>query len=363
MSQNIIFILPSLCIGGAELNTVRLSNEFIKQGHHVTILTIFETNQLSNRIDSAVTIHCLFRKRLFSSILLIRRYLNKTRPSIIYANLWPLTLIVFISVLLSRNQLKSLFIIEHIDLAIGLKKTTIFERCLEYCFHAFILPFLGGAIAVSPGVARSLFKNIPFFKPTILVIPNPIYKYGKLSKMNVKNFATIPKNLTIVAVGTLKLQKDYITMIQSINILVKRGINVTLKIAGDGPLLSELKFLVRALSLESNIQFLGFVNDPDFLYQKADLYLMTSAWEGFGNTLAEALSNGCRCVSTDCNSGPSYILGEGSYGTLARVGDPENIADSIIKELQVNRTINQFEKAVELFSIESVSKSYLKFSV
>jgi glycosyltransferase involved in cell wall biosynthesis len=65
----------------------------------------------------------------------------------------------------------------------------------------------------------------------------------------------------------------------------------------------------------------GFVGNPFAYMARASVFALSSAWEGFGNVIAEALACGCPVVSTDCPSGPAEILEQGKYGPLAPVGD------------------------------------------
>jgi glycosyltransferase involved in cell wall biosynthesis len=65
----------------------------------------------------------------------------------------------------------------------------------------------------------------------------------------------------------------------------------------------------------------------------ASCFVLSSAWEGFGNVLIEALACGCPVVSTDCQSGPAEILDGGRFGRLARTGDPVDLARAIVETL------------------------------
>jgi glycosyltransferase involved in cell wall biosynthesis len=86
--------------------------------------------------------------------------------------------------------------------------------------------------------------------------------------------------------------------------------------------------------------------------KEADVFVLSSKWEGFGNVLVEALASGCQVVSTNCQSGPSEILKNGKYGFLVPVDDSNAI------KLAVDRIING--GAIEYDSIEALSSFRFK---
>ena len=80
-------------------------------------------------------------------------------------------------------------------------------------------------------------------------------------------------------------------------------------------------------------RLLGFMPNPYAYMARARVFVLSSAWEGFGNVLVEALACGCPVVSTDCPYGPREILAGGRYGRLTPVGDAEALADAMAETI------------------------------
>ena len=90
---------------------------------------------------------------------------------------------------------------------------------------------------------------------------------------------------------------------------------------------------------------------------------MTSKWEGFGNVIVEALVNGLRVISTDCPSGPSEILCNGSYGKLVPVADVNALVSAYEETIQGSELNEPFDskflKHLKKFTLDVVSEEYL----
>lgn len=87
-------------------------------------------------------------------------------------------------------------------------------------------------------------------------------------------------------------------------------------ILGEGELRGELEALARTLELEQDVALPGFVDTPFAYMLRASVFVLSSAWEGFGSVLVEAMACGTPVVSTNCSSGPSEILENGKWGRL-----------------------------------------------
>ena len=91
--------------------------------------------------------------------------------------------------------------------------------------------------------------------------------------------------------------------------------------------------MIQALGLTENVDLPGFVSNPYAYMAQAQVFTLSSIYEGFGNVVAEALAAGTPVVSTDCPSGPAEILDQGKFGQLVPVKDSTALAHAILKTL------------------------------
>lgn len=130
-------------------------------------------------------------------------------------------------------------------------------------------------------------------------------------------------------------------------------------ILGTGHLEQDLKKLCGRLGIEDRVAFIGQVDNPLSYMKQADLFVLSSAWEGFGNVLVEALYCGLPIVSTDCPSGPSEILENGKYGTLVPPSNPDMLALAIESALTQPKPDSENQKARAMdFTVQSIARQY-----
>jgi glycosyltransferase involved in cell wall biosynthesis len=104
-------------------------------------------------------------------------------------------------------------------------------------------------------------------------------------------------------------------------------------ILGEGDLRLQLARLASELGIGKRVAMPGFAIDPWSYYAAADLFVLSSDFEGYPLVLLEALYSGLRIVSTDCPYGPAEILERGRYGTLVRVDDPPALEAAMVVAL------------------------------
>lgn len=168
-----------------------------------------------------------------------------------------------------------------------------------------------------------------------------------------------PGKHILLAVGRTSEEKQFDLLIEVFAGLAQRYPGWNLVILGDGPLRSLLLDQVHMAGLGDRVFLPGRAGNVGEWYEHADLYVMSSRFEGFPNTLAEAMAYGLPAVSFDCDTGPRDIVRHGVDGLLVPPGDKTALAgvlDRMMGDADLRRRFAG--RAVEIrdrFSMERVS--------
>lgn len=119
-----------------------------------------------------------------------------------------------------------------------------------------------------------------------------------------------------IGVGRLAPEKQFDHLIQAFANLAPQFPEWVLAIAGDGPLRNDLERLCHQLGVAERVYFPGRVGNLGDWYKHAELFVLSSIFEGFPGALVEAMANGCAVVSYNCDSGPGEIIRDGEDGLL-----------------------------------------------
>ncbi|MEZ8217590.1 Glycosyltransferase Family 4 [Candidatus Fervidibacteria bacterium JGI MDM2 SSWTFF-3-K9] len=252
---------------------------------------------------------------------------------------------------------------EHNTPSISLLSQSAAGTVLRMMRHLY--PKADRIVAVSQGVADDLITllNLPTEKVTVIYNPIVTPELFERSQKPI-NHPWLEQNRlpVILAVGRLTKQKDYPTLFRAFS-LVRQVRPAKLLILGEGEERANLERLAVELGIQNDVSMPGFVDNPFAFMSKASVFVLSSAWEGFGNVLVEALACGCPVVATDCRSGPREILDNGRYGRLVPVGDHEALAKAILETLDspdfpADRQ-TRIQRAME-FSVDAAVDKYLK---
>lgn len=328
-------LLPDLGAGGAERVSIDLARQFVLAGYEVEFVLMRAEGQFLYEAKRQFSVVDLGVDRVRGVPRALARHLQKNRPDVLIASMWPLTSMAVLGRVLS-GQVCKLLLVEHCVLSSqysgkGLLHS-IFMRASMSCTY----PFADGIAAVSKGAAEDLRRQLVISSGRVHVLYNPIPSRGQPSEDQKKMAEALwqcPPRERLLAVGTFKSQKNLPLLLNAFAKLSRA--ETRLMLVGQGEEEERLRELANELQISDRVIFAGFHVDPSPFYATASAYVLSSNDEGFGNVLVEALSFGLPVVSTDCPSGPSEILEKGRWGRLVPVGNAQALAEAM------NTTLSQ----------------------
>ena len=152
-------------------------------------------------------------------------------------------------------------------------------------------------------------------------IYNPIIVNKKFRKKPKK----ITKDLKILNIGRLTDQKDHMTLLRSLKLLKESNIKFTASIIGGGYKYDALKEYIKTNQLQKEIKLLGYKKNAYKFMDNANLFVLSSKYEGLPNVLIEAQKYNLPIISTNCPTGPKEILMDGKLGELYPVSDHKKL--------------------------------------
>jgi len=155
------------------------------------------------------------------------------------------------------------------------------------------------------------------------VIPNPVQPAPAYAQAPSQS-ERAERPHVVIGMGRLSREKGFDLLLEAFSRIAPRHRDWKLQILGDGPLRSELEQQAAKLDLRDRTEFTGLIADPFPVLRGADLFVLSSRYEGFGNALCEAMACGLPVVSFDCPSGPREIIRDGIDGLLVPA---ENISE------------------------------------
>ena len=355
-------VTPSLAGGGAERIAVNLANYYTKKGIETTLMALRGDGPYKSQIDPEVNFIDLDVSRVRYSLGRIYKELMAQQPTHVLSALRGSSVVLGVALFFNRKP-KLIFreanTMDAITRLSPLKKTrSVLKYRLAYLRANKI-------IANSPDTKSDLEKlKITHHKKTT-VIPNPVIPnhYQRLADESIKDDWINDTNLTVLLnIGRLHKQKNQKFLISSFNSLVQKNKNLRLIILGEGDEKSSLLNLISELDLNDFVKIVPFQQNPWPYYKNADLFVLTSLWEGFGNVIVEALACGTPVVSTDCPGGPAYILENGKYGRLVPPNDKTALQKEIMNILD-GKVVFDKEKLIQRgneFTIDKIAQCYLQ---
>lgn len=353
--KKVSLIIPSLRGGGAERVMLNLANNLTSKGYIVDLVLFKKEGEYINRINDDVNIVNLFSKRTVWAIYPLIKYLKKHKPEVVLSAMMYVNICVLVASQLSRVKAK-VIISEHSTYTASLKHNRTWKSSIINLLARFLYKKSDNIVCVSKGVADDLKSKLRLNESAVKVIYNPVVTDSLLAEKDLApqgDFFNSDENY-ILSVGRFVVAKDFVNLIKAYSVTHSKN-DYKLVILGEGPLRDELQTLIFELGLKDKVVLPGFVENPYSWMRKANLFVMSSVYEGLSNVLIEALACGCKVVSTDCPSGPNEILEGGKWGRLVPVSNYELLAKAIDEALDDYDSLDPLKRAMFFTDKNSVS--------
>jgi len=351
--MRITLIIYSLANGGAERVMSTMANYWAVRGEDITLITINSMDSDFYPLDSRIRRVALDLKRDSSTnwesiknnlirLARLRVAIKKSNPEVIISFLDQMNVL---SLVATRGLALPVIVSEHIDPRklppVGIWKSL---RRWTYSWASIV-------VVLTTELREVLTEFVS--NDRLRVIPN-----AALSMQ--ENTDAIPQfNISspyMVAMGRLVGQKGFDYLLEAFS---RCGHDEwSLIILGEGPERVRLEAMADQLGLGHRVHFPGKVNDPEAVLMRAELFVLSSRFEGFPMALIEAMSCGLPVVSFDCPTGPSEIIRNGHDGILVQPEDVEALAGAmnrLMEDKSERKRLGSHARDVtERFSIDKI---------
>lgn len=357
VTARLAFLLPDFRIGGAERVALSLITEFVNRGIEVDLVLLRCEGELLELLPTGVNVVPLRAGRIRNSILPLARYLRERKPDGLQASIWPITLAAILGRAIARSSCR-LVISDHSNVSLPFRERPFLRRLIGWSMRVFY-PFADARLCVSRDVAVDLAEVSGLNQSRFEVVYNPIeQRSGQWTAEAEAQWKT--RGRRILSVGTLKREKNHLLLMRAFAILCRHEA-ASLTIVGEGPMRLLLESVAEDLGISEAVSMPGQALDPTPYYATANLFALTSDFEGFANVLVEAMAAGLPVVSVDCRSGPREVLADGEFGRLVPVDDAEALAMAIEQSLLEGPDPERLKARASQFRPELAANRYAEF--
>lgn len=357
--MKILLSITSLGVGGAERLVTGLADRFVGAGHEVVLVSFHGEPEL-RPADARVRLVNLQMRRsplgVLAAMHRFRRLVQAFRPDVVNSHLVHANLLT-----------RLLRLVTPMPRLISSAHNTNEEGRSRMLAYRLTDRLVDISTNVSEEAVQA-FEHQRALRPgRMIAIHNGIdtqnFVYNVSARQRVRDELNInPSTPLLLSVGRLWKQKDYPNLLRAFAELLPASALPQLVIVGDGPLRAELAALADSLNVANRVIFLGVRHDVPALMAACDLYVLSSAWEGFALVLAEAMACERPAVATDCGGVKEVV---GSVGFLVPPRDSRALAAVLNRALKLSPEERDRmgrsgrERVLEHFSFDTMAERYL----
>lgn len=343
--KRIAFVLGGMGRGGAEKVISILSNYYVNTGWDVDILMLLN-NKVEYELDKRINLVDFSNKDKSRWLMFpnwiknIRKYIKQQKPAIVVS-------------FAARINIITIFAKMLMDVPLIISERNDPKADTRGLLAKVLIPFIypkADKIVFQTEYAQSCFNNR--IKALGTVIYNPVSIGGKAQEIKLKK---------IVNVGRLNIQKNQKMLIFAFSVISKLHPDYRLHIYGEGALRDSLSQQISELKLNERIILEGNVSNVHERISDAEIFVLSSNFEGLSNALLEAMAMGLSCISTKC-AGATELIIDGQNGLLIDVGDEAELVKAMLKLIENKNYAyqlgNEAKKIVELVGKDEIVKKW-----
>lgn len=353
--KKLAMILPSAYGGGSERVFFSLLREFDRSIFEIHLILIYPAGPYLSGVSSDIQLHKLGYRRVAASLPKLLRVLRKISPDVVLSTIVHLNLTVLLVKPFFSKKTK-----------IFIRESNVPSRSLSFGGKDIIFRFLcrilyskaNGIICPGEGIKQDLEKKFAVDPKRMVVIPNPVDVDSIRKEMKLGTNCLKQDRVNLVAAGSLTRQKGFDILVKAVSVLLNNRKDIHLTIFGEGEERSNLEEQIISLGIENFVTLKGFVENPYPYFLEADLFVLSSRWEGLPNVVLEALACGTPVIAFDCPGSTSEIFEHPSQGSLVLGNDVASLSSAIENQLEKGKKEKRKSLLPKKFEVGTVTRSY-----
>ncbi len=356
--MNILYVITGLGVGGAENQVVNLADKFAEKGFDVTIAYMLLPVMVEPKNKNVQLVWLGGTKSpfgMFTALNNLVKLIRKSKPDVVHGHMFHANVLARVSRIFA--PVPRLVSTAHSKNEGGKARMLVY-RLTNQLTDVFT--------NVSYDAVCAFEENKAVSKGKMLAVGNGIdvsyFKFSPDARMSIRNDLGLAEKKVFIAIGRLHEAKDYPNLIDAFAKVVSCTENCHLLIVGDGELRSFIEEKIAQLNLQKTVTLLGLRKDIAQLLSAADIYVMSSAWEGLPLVIAEAMSVERVMVATDCG-GTAQLIGDAGY--LVPPRNSSALAQGMCNALALSETAaiglgqKSRQRVIEHFSLDSAVQKWL----
>lgn len=352
----ILFLIPTLTGGGAERVIITLLRHLDRSKFSLALAVVDTSDAVYLKdVPEDVEFIDLRCSRVRYALLKIIGLIWRRSPTVVFSTLGHLNLALAIIRPLLPNKVR--YVARETIVVSELLRLYSKPEWWRWAYRRFYQRF-DTVICQSQNMYDDLVKNFSFPPRKAVIIHNPldIERIHRLAQepLGILGKKNSDAQINLVAAGRLSYQKGFDLLIEALALCCDPRLHLNL--LGEGPLRKELEQLAQAKRLATQVRFVGFQKNPYPFFARADVFVLSSRFEGFPNVVLEALACGTPVIATPAPGGVREIL-DGIVNGCVLAEDIT--AEALARAIQHYSTQQSFSiDAMIPYSIENIIGRY-----